>query len=124
VSTALTTSTDEVYISSFPTPGGKLRVSTNGGVQPRWRPDGKELFYLSQDRKLMAVPIRGGSTIELGSPQALFEISFPPMGSIQPYAWYEYDVTADGQRFLINLPTESTTVPITVVLNWAAGLKR
>jgi len=46
------------------------------------------------------------------------------MGSIQPYAWYEYDVTADGQRFLINLPTESTTVPITVVLNWAAGLKR
>ena len=93
-------------------------------VQPRWRPDGKELFYLSQDRKLMAVPIRGGSTIELGSPQALFEISFPPMGSIQPYAWYEYDVTADGQRFLINLPTESTTVPITVVLNWAAGLKR
>ncbi len=115
---------DEVYISGFPTVGGKVRVSTNGGVQPRWRPDGKELFYLSPDRKVMAVPVKADSTVEVGTPKALFDVRFAPIGSGAPYAPYQYDATADGQRFMINTPLENATVPITVVLNWTAGLKK
>ena len=115
---------DEVYVSSFPSGGNKVRVSTNGGVQPRWRRDGKELFYLSPDRKMMAVPVQLGSTIEVGAPQALFGISIAPRGSGQPWAFYQYDATADGQRFLVFAPAEDATVPITVVLNWMAGLKK
>ena len=116
---------DEVYVSSFPTAGGKVRVSTDGGVQPRWRRDGKELFYLSPARKLMAVPIQAGSTLEVGAPQALFDVPFSPIGTGSGvWARYGYDATADGQRFLVNAPLESATVPITVVLNWTAGLKK
>jgi len=116
--------TDEVYVSSFPTTGGKIRVSTNGGVQPRWRRDGKELFYLSPDRKLMALSIAAGSTIEAGTPKSLFDVHLLPTGTGAPYAYYQYDVTRDGQRFLVNTPLSNATVPITVVLNWTAALKR
>jgi serine/threonine protein kinase/Tol biopolymer transport system component len=115
---------DDVYISSFPTAGGKVTVSTSGGVQPRWRADGKELFYLSPDQKLMAVPIDGGSPLNGGTPQALFDIRVVPRGSEEPYSYYQYDVTADGQRFLICALPEGTTIPITVVLNWTAGLRK
>ena len=72
----------------------------------------------------MAVPIRGGSALEVGSPLTLFEVHFNPLGTEQPYAWYAYDVTADGQRFLVNAPPENSTLPITVVLNWTAALKK
>jgi Tol biopolymer transport system component len=115
---------DEVYVSSFPSAGGKVRVSTNGGVQPRWRKDGKELFYLAPDRKLMAAPIQAGSTLQVGPPTAIFDIGFVPVGSGAPYALYQYDVAADGQRFLINAPQTNNSVPITVVLNWTAGLRK
>jgi serine/threonine protein kinase/Tol biopolymer transport system component len=116
--------TDEVYISSFPAASGKTRVSTNGGVQPRWRRDGKELFYLSPDRKLMAAPLAAGATLEAGTPKALFDVHLLPTGSGAPYAAYQYDMTRDGQRFLVNTPLGNATVPITVVLNWTAGLKK
>jgi len=115
---------DDVYISSFPTPGGKVTVSTSGGVQPRWRADGKELFYLSPGQKLMAVPLEGDSPLNPGTPQALFDVRVIPRGSEEPYAYYQYDVTGDGQHFLISALPEATTIPITVVLNWAAKLKR
>ena len=108
---------DDVYVSSFPTAGGKMPVSTSGGVQPRWRADGKELFYLSPDQKLMAVPLEGGSQLNTGTPQALFDVRVVPRGSEEPYAYYQYDVTADGQRFVICALPEGTTIPITVVLN-------
>ncbi|MBI4479494.1 MAG: serine/threonine-protein kinase [Acidobacteria bacterium] len=116
--------TDEVYVSSFPTASGKIRISTNGGVQPRWRRDGKELFYLSPDRKLMAVPMAIGAAIEAGPPKALFDVHLVPRDSSAPNAYYQYDVTRDGQRFLVNTPLENATVPITVVLNWTAALKK
>jgi serine/threonine protein kinase/Tol biopolymer transport system component len=115
---------DEVYVSSFPAAGGKVRVSTRGGVQPRWRGDGKELFYLSSDRKLIAVPVKDGSVPDGGVATALFDVHFVPRGSREPWAFYQYDVTGDGQRFLINVPPERATIPITVVLNWTAGLKK
>jgi serine/threonine protein kinase len=112
----------EVYVQTFPASGGKWLISTNGGAQPRWRGDGKEIFYIAPDRKLMAVEVKaGGSTFEAGVPKVLFQthvISYPNPRNA-------YDVSADGQRFLIITPLEeATTTPITVVANWTADLKR
>jgi Tol biopolymer transport system component len=114
---------EEVYIQSFPAPGSKRQVSANGGNSPRWRRDGKEIFFISTDRKMMAAPVRGEGTLEIGGPTALFpaptaSISLNTPSNKQPYA-----VTADGQRFLLRLPNESGS-SYTVVLNWTAGLRR
>ena len=114
-----------MYVQSFPKPGAKWQISTNGGVQPRWRRDGKELFYIAPDQKLMAAPIRGDGTLEVGAPQALFETRIVGGASTGPYFLQQYDVAADGQRFLMNVAQEDpTAAPIAVVLNWTAGLKR
>jgi hypothetical protein len=97
-------------------------VSAGGGASPRWRRDGRELFYVAPDRKLMAVPVSAGTLFEFGTPKPLFQLSG------QDVAGYRtpYDVTADGQRFLVSLPLDDTGAapPITVVLNWNAGLKK
>ena len=115
---------DEVYISTFPTAGDRVPVSTSGGIQPRWRRDAKELFYLSRGR-IMAVPLGGGPTLDVGAPTALFGVRVQgPGNSSSPYRPYFYDVTADGQRFVVNVPTAGEALPITVVLNWTAGLKK
>ncbi|MBI3666259.1 MAG: PD40 domain-containing protein [Acidobacteria bacterium] len=112
----------EVYVQPFTgapsgasRSGAKWQVSTNGGADPRWRGDGKELFY-TENNKIMAVEVKAGSTFEAGFPKMLFEL---PNNS----AW---DITADGQRFLVIVPVEqaSTPSPITVVVNWPARLKR
>jgi len=104
-------------------PGGKWLVSTNGGSHPRWRRDGKELFYLVPDGKLMAVAVKAGSTFDAGVPRVLFETRVPRAAIallVSPYA-----VSADGQRFLIQTTSrEATSSSVTVVLNWTAGLKR
>ena len=113
-----------MYIQNFPEPGGKRQVSTDGGVQPRWRRDGRELYYIANDRMLMAVPIRAGSTLEIGRPEVLFETHTVAGVSRSPSLRQQYDVSPDGQRFLLNVPSEETTSPITVVLNWTAGLKQ
>jgi len=115
----------QVYVQSFPTSGGKWQVSTGGGAQPQWRRDGKELFYLAPDRKLMAVEVNGaGPTFVPGVPKPLFEAHFSTLFPGAPGATY-YAVTGDGQRFLVNtLAGDSTPVPFTIVLNWTAGLKR
>ena len=109
----------EVYMQAFPAPSGKWQISTAGGTFPRWRRDGKELFYIAADRKLMAVAVQADSAVQAGQPQALFE---PRIFGIPvvPYA-----VSADGQRFLVNTQTEETnSSPLTVVLNWTAELKK
>jgi len=113
----------EVYVQSFPASGGKWQVSTGGGDQPQWRRDGRELFYIAPDKKLMAVQITAGASFESGAPVALFTTRVPATGLTDDRNHY---VTApDGQRFLVNnLVEEGTTQPITLVLNWAAGLKR
>jgi len=110
----------EVYVQTFPASGGKWRISTNGGAEPQWRRDGKELFYLSADKKLMAVDIKQGSLFEAGVPKTLFETRVLVLTTFRNH----YVVTADGQRFLINSGVESNYAPISVVVNWTEDLKR
>ena len=111
----------EVYVQSFPVSSGKVRISTQGGADPRWRRDGKELFYLAADHKLMAVEVKTGSAFEAGVPKALFQAPIIDLYD----AYKHYTVTNDGQRFLIVTPAEEVASdPITVVLNWTAGLKQ
>ena len=112
---------DEIYVQPFPGPGAKWRISTKGGGMPRWGPDGRELFYLATDQRLMRVDIKMAPEVEIGEPQSLFltRLKWLGMGPTQ------YDVSADGQRFLINtLVEEQDTTPITLVLNWFEELKR
>ena len=113
----------EIYVTSFPEVRGKWQISTNGGEQPRWRGDGKELFYLSSDGHVMAVPVNTGVSFSTGgAPVALFQAN--PRQPVSYLDIFAYDVTRDGQRFLINTDVKpADTVPITVVLNWTAGLK-
>ena len=110
----------EIYVQSFPASGGKWPVSNKGGNRPTWRSDGKELFYITPDGKLMAVEIRAGSSFEPGVPQVLFDIANARALSTVPY-----DVTSDGQRFLfISGQLDPNPSSITVVLNWTADLKK
>jgi Tol biopolymer transport system component/predicted Ser/Thr protein kinase len=115
----------EVYVRPFPSSEGRWQVSAAGGYEPRWRKDGKEIFYIAADRKLMAVPVQGaGSTFQVGAATALFEA--PVRGFLQ--GWENsnrYDVAPDGQRFLINVPAEGVaSAPMVTVLNWTPGLKK
>jgi hypothetical protein len=95
-------------------------------MQPRWRRDGKELFYMSRDRKLIAVDVMSGPELEFGTPHELFQTRLSRGGSTTALV-LRYDATRDGNRFLINSEPESaqtTSTPITVVLNWASTLKK
>jgi hypothetical protein len=113
----------EVYVRTFPAAGGKWQISANGGDQPKWRRDGKELFYIAADKRLMTVEVKAGSTFEAGAPKVLFGTRVPSAGLSDTRN--HYVVTADGQRFLINNVVGAITeTPITVMLNWTAGLKR
>jgi len=111
---------NQIYVQSVPPSGAKYQISAAGGTMPRWRRDGKELFYASADQKLMAVPIKLGSTVEPGTPQPLFPI--PPVRANVSYA-----PSRDGQRFLVNVPAggeSAAAPPITVVTNWQAAQKK
>lgn len=109
----------EVYVQPFPGPGGKWQVSTAGGVTPVWRRDGKELFYVAPDRKLMAVAVRTGAAFEPETARPLFE------ARIRNDPSRHYDASADGQRFLLNMPLgEETSPPITLIQNWTALLRQ
>jgi eukaryotic-like serine/threonine-protein kinase len=112
----------EVYVQAFPLTSEKDRISTGGGTGPAWRKDGAELFYLAADRNLMAVPVRAaGPAFEPGVAKVLFPIPGPGSRNVSRV----YAPSGDGQRFLIARLLDGTTgVPITVVLNWQAGIKR
>jgi Tol biopolymer transport system component len=113
---------DEVYVQPVPATGAKFQISISGGGRPRWRRDGKELFYESIDGKLIAVPIKVGVNIEAGVPMPLFDFPNPLEGGVHQFY---YQPTADGQRFLVNAPTvQTSSAPVTVVINWQAGSKR
>jgi Tol biopolymer transport system component len=113
----------EIYVTSFPDARGKWQVSTGGGEQPRWRGDGKELFYLSADGKMMAAPVTLGAGFNAGTPVALFQAT--PRQPVTNADLFVYDVTRDGQRFLINTPVkQADTTPMTVILNWTAKLNK
>ena len=112
----------EIYVRSFSGPDGQWQISTAGGIAPRWRHDGKELYYIAPDGKLMAVPIRGqGTTLEPGTPVALFQTRIVGGGTYPNRQ--QYDVASDG-RFLINVSTDDATAsPITLLLNWKPPAK-
>ena len=111
------TGRDEVYVVPFPGPGGKWQVSSEGGAQPRWERDGKELFFLARDRKLMSVEIAQGATLGGSAPRPLFETR-------SRYTGTAYDVSPGGRTFLINTLAEGSSTPITVVLNWKSELRK
>jgi len=113
----------EIYVTSFPEPRGKWQVSTGGGEQPRWRGDGKELFYLSSDDKMMAAPVTTGANFDASTPVALFQAT--PRQPVPIYDLFVYDVSRDGQRFLIITEVkQAESAPISIVLNWTAKLNK
>jgi Tol biopolymer transport system component len=118
----------QVAVQPFPDPsGGKWQISTNGGAYPRWRRDGGELYYLDPERRIVAVSVTAEAGFKVGKTTPLFQtpVQFPD----GPPSLVPYDVSADGQRFLISAPRDqlaptTNSSPITVVLNWSAALKR
>ena len=112
----------EVYVQSFAASGGKWQISTSGGDQPKWRRDGKELFYLSSARRLMSVSVTSGAAFEAGIPVELFEV-FLPIKSMTGDR-NDYVVADNGQRFLVcSYVDKESARPITVVSNWMTALK-
>ncbi|HEY3028159.1 MAG TPA: protein kinase [Pyrinomonadaceae bacterium] len=110
----------EVYVQTFPASGGKWPVSTKGGGFTQWRRDGKELFYISSDLKMMAVEVKTSGTFEPGIPRALFDLS-----AVRPIPRSGYAVAGDGQRFLfVSQIAETAPSSLAVVVNWTADLKK
>ena len=117
----------EVYVQSFPSPGRKWQISTAGGIAPRWRHDGQELFYIAPDGALMGVPLRPSADDQgpvRGAPARLFRVPIAYGGSIQGgNVRQQYAVAIDGQHFLVNTTiNDSLETPITIVQNWQGGL--
>ena len=110
----------EVYVQPFPGGGSKSRVSNAGGAQPRWRGDGREVFYRDPDGRFMAVPVSvPDGAFVAGTPRPLFAVRANPTPGTH------YDVTRDGQRFIASVPVEPEGAsPLTLVLNWPALLQR
>jgi eukaryotic-like serine/threonine-protein kinase len=120
----------EIYVRTFPEAGGKWQVSVAGGLQPRWKLDGRELFYVAPDTRLMAVPLRlvpDTHALEAGTPVPLFRTQLATGPNIAPAGFQaraQYAVAADG-RFLMNIAAdEAVRSPITIVQNWMAALKK
>jgi Tol biopolymer transport system component len=112
----------QIYVQPFPATGGKFMVSKDGGWQPMWRRDGKELFFISPDARMMAAAIDTTGQFQAGIPTALFPVSTFP-NALAP-GW-QYAVTKDGKRFLVNLVQRpSRTIPLTVVVNWLAAVQK
>jgi Tol biopolymer transport system component len=107
----------EIYVTPFPGPGGKWRISEAGGRWARWRRDGRQIFYLAPDNKLMAVEVAAtGDAVHVGTPRVLFDA--------QTNGPWPYDVTPDGKRFIVHVDTQPLTAgPITVITNWPAALQ-
>ena len=105
----------EVYVRSFPGPGGQWQISPEGGVAPHWRGDGKELVYVTLDRRVMAVDVKTTPTFEAGTPKPLSQMP----------SFVDGDVATDNQRFLLAIPVgEPSITPLSVELNWTTALKR
>jgi hypothetical protein len=105
---------------SFPATDQKRQISTDGGVQPRWRRDGKELYYLALDGRVMVVSLNIDSKIDSAVPRPLFNTGL----SVDPIR-DQFAATADGQRFLVQVPVvEGAPTPISVLVNWTASLRK
>jgi Tol biopolymer transport system component len=114
----------EIYVRPFRGPDGQTLVSTGGGVYPRWSHDGKELYYVAPDARLMAVSIRAtGTTIEAGAPAALFQTRKVGGGLNVISRGHQYDVAPDG-RFLVNTEAGATLTPLTLLMHWSPAAGR
>ncbi|MDQ3281083.1 MAG: serine/threonine-protein kinase [Acidobacteriota bacterium] len=109
----------QVYVTTFPEGAGKWQVSTNGGGTPLWRSDGRELFYIdTEQRRVMSAAVTTGERFEAATPVALFTVPL----KVQPPPFY--DVTPDGNRFLVNTLIDAEEPPITLVTNWTTELQK
>jgi Tol biopolymer transport system component len=117
------TGTWEVYVTPYPGLQGKFQVSVGGGGDPHWRRDVKEIFYVDRKNALWAVPVNAGETFETGQAVRLFNTR--GREAISSTDVYNYDVTADGQRFLVNRTAKPANLsPVYIVLDWTADLKK
>jgi serine/threonine-protein kinase len=107
----------EIYVARFPEFIDKQPISRAGGLEPLWRSDGKELFYLDFNGRLIALPVTTGSTLEVGPANILFETRIRP-GDVNHYA-----VSADGQKFLVLEPERTRSEPLTILLDWTTRLE-
>ena len=118
----------EVYVRPFPPSEGKWKISTAGGEQPRWRADGKELFYVAPEGKMVAVVVkptpRPRLSFDVAVSKPLFESHIS--SQLARLSLFQYDVTGDGKRFLVVTTgvLASSSPPLTVVVNWNVGLKK
>jgi Tol biopolymer transport system component len=114
----------DVYVRPFPPYEGIWKISTAGGEQPRWRGDSRELFFVGADGKLTAVAVKGSvgakPSFEIGAPEPLFDAHI--VATITDA--HQYDVTADGKRFLVRTTNVGVSAPVTVVVNWSAVLRK
>ena len=109
----------EVYVTTYPAASGKWQVSRGGGTEPRWRGDGKEMFYLGPHEELTAVEVNAGETFSAGAPAKLF--TFQARAGISSTDLFTYDATKDGQRFIVNRYVKPEAIaPLMVVLNAGA----
>jgi Tol biopolymer transport system component len=118
------TGRNEIYVRPFPQAGaGKWPISTSGGTQPRWRRDGKELFYISGDSKMMAVSVTTTPQFrKIENPRALFTAPVPAGGT----GVFRYDTARDGRKFLVDALVADSEhhAPITIVLNWPTLMEK
>ena len=114
------TGASDVWVQTFPASSGKWQISMGGGTQPRWSNDGREIFYLAADGKLMAVKVNPGTSFEYGRPVALFETRTSRVLS----SAFAYAVSRDGRFLLENIAGEARPSPLTVVTNWWAGIPK
>jgi eukaryotic-like serine/threonine-protein kinase len=113
----------EIYVTTFPTAAGKWQVSRGGGTEPRWRGDSKEIFYIGPGSTLTAVPVNTAETFSSGNPAPLFRTQF--RANVSSTDLYSYDVTKDGQRFLVNRYAKPPQVaPLHIILNATADLRK
>ena len=109
----------EIEVRSFPVPGPRYVVSLEGGGYPRWRADGRELYFIAGNSRVMAVDVTSGDPPRFGKPTQLFEVGLvahPDRGS---FAAFEYDVAADGSRFLVNRLVSPADTSLTIIVNWS-----
>jgi Tol biopolymer transport system component/tRNA A-37 threonylcarbamoyl transferase component Bud32 len=112
---------NEIFVTQFPEARGKWQISASGGRQPRWRRDGKAIFFWATDQNFMEAEVETkGGQFQVGAVRPLFKVAMP----LSPFGSPTYDVTPDGQRFIVNTANSTGDQPLTVVTNWTARVKK